>query len=266
MMNKNLIRQSALLISVVVTSLVLIGRLDPLYPIIGMLRSCYELANTLAFAWLYLAIFRNAKPSKGMRIALAAVPILCVIMIMTSQEESFGYSFNYDYMLWARIFSVCLFFPLAGMFPKVGNKLSTNLVVLVVLGLGWAVLTFLSGYNAWESGFGIGYGRFSMLAVNTMKAGTVYSLIALSIRPELNGFFNRKWVKWTCVGICLFETIIFIVMFGFYHHCYSYLLGHFTANMFLLSPVVWYLVYCIFRFFKKMVTKGLSWKQVVFDI
>lgn len=260
-MRKSTFYQSALIISVFVTGLLFLSRLDPIYNTIGLGLPCVSFGLDLWFIWLFLAIFRNVRLPKWAHYVLVVVPICFFILTF----DRFSYLWNRPYGVRTdssiKVFAYSLLVPLIGIKPSCGKSIRSDIVVFALSFAIWLSFRFLIGHTANANGYGLYYYECPpvIFTYYISKIIAYWSLISLSCRDELKSAYDHKWVKIACVSFCVLATIIFFIWPG------NYPLSYYNISGVYPLPVFWYIAYCIFRLFKKVFLKNMSWKSVVFD-
>lgn len=261
-MKKSKIYQSALIISVLVSGALALSRLDPFYNTLGIIVPSVSFWVDLWFVWLFLAIFRNVKMPKWVHYVLLIIPLYFFILTF----DSFSDLWNYPYRIRRtdtpiKLFAYALFIPLIGISPSCGKSIKCDIIVFALSFISWNVTRFLTSSIAFSHGYGIEFYECPpiIFARYISKIVVSWSLISLSCRDEVKSVYDRKWVKVACVSFCVLATIFIFVMPENYRITYEGLYWVYPI------PVFWYLAYCVFRFFKKIFSKNISWKAVVFD-
>lgn len=262
-MKQSIIYQSALIISVLVTGALALSRLDPFYNTLGIIVPSVSFWVDLWFVWLFLAIFRNVKMPKWVHYVLLIIP-LCFFILTFDGFSDLWKDHHYGIRrpkIPIKIFAYALIIPLIGIRPSCGKSIKCDIIVFALSFISWNVTRVLTSSIAYSHGFGVDFYECSPLIFTCYISRIVvsWSLISLSCRDEVKSVYDRKWVKLACVSFCVLATIFIFVMPENYRLTYEGLSWVYPI------PVFWYLAYCVFRFFKKVFSKNMTWKAVVFD-
>ena len=266
-MEKSTIRQSALIISVIVPALLLFGWAASGFVKIGTFNFYFNYACQLATVWVYLAIFRNVKFPSWLRIALCVIPVAAASVLLATDPHtrlSFPRWIAPIFSSWF-IFRFLVFLPVLGLKPSCGKALKTNIFAFCILMLAFLTIGFLPGYLAKESGYDMSSWNHAVnFLYSLFKSASIWALISLTYREEIGVLFQRKWVKWTCVAFSI-AAMLFLYSLRFF----GVLCLEIDIYNLLIAPFVWYIIYCIFRFFKKILItlkNNMDWKHFFIDI
>lgn len=234
-MNNAFFKQSALIISVIVTALFLLSNWDPLHSWIGIAGPAYFYAKCLAVAWLPLAIFRNLKLKQWMRVALAIIPVACIVWLFVDKSlRCIGITY---FPQWNACFIPAVFIPLIGIRPVCGKTIKTNLAIFVVLMAGHLCLEFLTGYQVGKANLFIPFARPFNIIYDLICAGSIWALISLSGRKEFSKLLEHRWIEWACAGFCLI---------GMFYVCFH------NGLIYAASTGYWFVVYPVYKLIKSI--------------
>ena len=183
-MNNIFFKQSALIISVIVTVLFVLSSWDPLHQWLGIDGPAFFYAKWLAAVWMLLAIFRNLKLKKWMRVALAVIPVVCIAWLFA--DESLLRVSGIYFPIWSKCFIPAVFIPLIGIRPVCGKSVKTNLAVFVVLTAGHLCLRFLTGYQVGKADLFMPFARLYTIMYDLIFVGSIWALISLSGRENFH--------------------------------------------------------------------------------
>lgn len=266
-MEKKLFRQSALIISVIISVLFALSRWDPLFYTVGLARSCMSFGKALGLVWLAFALFRNVKIPRWLRYVLLVFPLYRLLLSFDCFNFLWGFhSGRPDVPIFA--FAIFCLIPIVGIKPSCGKSLRSNVIVFAASMTAWLALGFFSGYQANAHGFGFYFFQHTLaiFAYYICEGLACWSLIALSLREEINPAYNHTWVKITSVLVCVVATYFVFCWKGF--ALYNRIVNHIQygwAYLHLFTPIVWYVSYCGLRVFRAIFSKDHPWRSIFFD-
>lgn len=235
LMNNTFFKQSALIISVIVTALFVLSGWDPFHSWLGIAEPAFFYAKWLAVVWLLLAIFRNLKLKHWVRVALAIIPVVCIVWLFV--DESLLCLSGIYFPYWSRCFIPAVFIPLIGIKPTCGKSLKTNLAIFAILMAGHLCLRFLTGYQVGKADLFIPFARPFAIIYDLICAGSIWALISLSGREAFSKTLERGWIEWACAGFCLI---------GMFYVCF------YNGLSYAASTGYWFVVYPIYRLIKSI--------------
>lgn len=233
-MRKSTFYQSALIISVFVTGLLFLSRLDPFYNTIGLGLSCVSFGLDIWFIWLFFAIFRNVRLPKWAHYVLLVVPLFFFILTF----DRFNYLWNHPSGIRTdnsiKAFAYSLFVPLIGINPSCGKSIKCDIIVFALSFAIWLSFRFFTGHTAYVNGYGLDYHECPpvIFTYYISKIIAYWSLISISCRDELKSAYSLKWVKIACVSFCVLATIMFFVCPGNYPLSYYNIYGLYPIPLF----------------------------------
>ena len=249
-MNNQPFKRSALIISTIVTILFIISRWNPFNSSSGITTFFYNYAQMLAIVWVFLAIFRNLKLKRWMRIILSVVPLFCLIHIFV--EDPLLTPYVRIYYAWVYLFALTAFIPLVGMKPACGKSFSSNLIIFIVAVICLVAIRALTDKQAILDGYGVDCTRSLALLYNLIKAASIWALIALCCREEVNRIAENKYLKVLFLVICVVGMLYVCFRDGLHRHLMVDNLDFGWNAIHMFMPVIWYITYCIFRGLKKI--------------
>lgn len=255
-MNNTFFKQSALIISAIVTGLLVLSVLNGFRPGIGGVSFYY--AKWLAGVWLLLAIFRNLKLKKWMRIALAIIPVACIVWLLL--DESLLRVSGIYFPNWSNCFIPAVFIPLIGIRPVCGKSIKTNLIVFAFLMTVYLCLPFLRGYQVDQAELFRPFAKPYAITNNLVFAGSIWALISLSGREEFSKALELRWIERVCAGLCIIGICSILICIGINHETLLDLPMLVLANFPALT-IFWFVGYPIYRLIKSNQIESRSNEQ-----
>ena len=249
-MNNRPFKRSALIISTIVTILFVISRWNPFNSCSGMTTFCYNYAQMLAVVWVFLAIFRNLKLKMWVRIILAIVPIFCLVHIFV--DDPLLTPYVRIYYAWVYLFGITAFIPLVGIKPACGNSFVSNLIIFAFTVISLVAVRIFTSKQAILDGYGVDCTRSLALLYNLIKAASIWALISLFCREEVNKVAECKYLRALFVFICVAGMLYVCFRNGLHRHLMVDNLDFGWNAIHMFMPVIWYITYCIFRGLKKI--------------
>ena len=243
-------KRSALIISTIVTILFIISRWNPFNSCSGITTFCYNYAKMLAVVWVFLSIFRNLKLKMWVRIILALVPVFCLVHIFV--DDPLLTPYVRIYYAWAYLFVITAFIPLVGVKPTCGKSFNSNLIIFIITIICLVAIHALTNKQAILDGYGVDCTRSLALLYNLIKAASIWALIALCFREEVNRITEIKYLKVLFLVICVAGMLYVCFRHGLHRHLMVDNLDFGWNAIHMFMPVIWYMTYCIFRGVKKI--------------